>query len=243
MTYLNQNRMHELDPVTFRSQSPFPWINPEGFLTDAGYERLVETLPDVSMFEKTFGYKRMHGQQSHDRYALEYHDGLDVAQPWKEFISELRGEAYQAFIRRMLGIQRFDMNFHWHYAPSGCSVSLHCDARRKYGSHVFYFNTSKDWDPDWGGQTLVVDDKGQLNHTASPGFGDLERVAASQAIGNYSLLFERGEHSWHGVEELRCPKDRMRKVFIVVINRLTPSIHLRRLFGNLPKGLRSLSSM
>ena len=40
----------------------------------------------------------------------------------------------------------------------------------------------------------------------------------AQAIGNRSLLFARGESSWHGVREIRCPPDRYRKVFIVVVN-------------------------
>ncbi len=33
-----------------------------------------------------------------------------------------------------------------------------------------------------------------------------------------SFLFRRTEHSWHGVREIECPEDAMRKVFIVVID-------------------------
>ena len=76
----------------------------------------------------------------------------------------------------------------------------------KHGSHVFYFNTEKDWDPAWGGQTLVLDDGGRLTHDAHPEEADLKLVAASQAIGNHSLLFKRGQHSWHSVTELNCPE-------------------------------------
>lgn len=236
MTYLNYDRLNELDPAAFQSQKPFPWINPEGLITEEGHQRLVDTLPDVSLFEKSFGVKRKFGQHPHDRYALEYSDDLDVAEPWKEFVAELRGDRYRAFIRGFMGIGRFDLNCHWHYASSGCSVSPHCDAKRKHGSHVFYFNTSRDWDTSWGGQTQVLDDGGRLAHAANPEFEDLECVASSQAVGNYSLLFKRGEHSWHGVQEFRCPEDRMRKVFIVVVNRLTPAVRVRRLFGDLPRG-------
>ena len=132
------------------------------------------------------------------------------------------------------------MNCHWHYATTGCSVSPHLDAARKYGSQVFYFNTAQDWDPDWGGKTEVLSDTHRKSRTPNPEFEDLESVATSQAIGNYSLLFARGAHSWHGVRELNCPKDRMRKVFIVVINRLTPLLRLRRLVGDLPSGLSSV---
>ncbi|MCH8930278.1 MAG: hypothetical protein IIA98_05100 [Proteobacteria bacterium] len=239
MNYLNLARLDSLDGDDFQSQHPFPWINPEGVLTDAGHRRLVETLPDVSMFKKSFGYRRKHGQQPHDRYALEYSDGLPVAEAWQEFIAELRGPEYHDFVCRMLGIRRFDLNCHWHYATAGCSVSPHLDSARKYGSQVFYFNTTEDWDPDWGGQTVVLSDKQRRRRKANPEFEDLESVATSQAIGNYSLLFARGAHSWHGVRALNCPEGRMRKIFIVVINRLTPLLRLRRLVGGLPGGLSS----
>jgi hypothetical protein len=238
MQYLNLDRIHVLDPVAFQSQRPFPWINPEGILTDDGYRRLVETLPDVSLFQKSFGYQRKHKQDSHDRYLLEYSEDLPVATAWKEFITELRGGEYRAFLRRMLGIEHFDLNCHWHYAPSGCSVSPHCDARRKYGSHVFYFNTEQDWDPAWGGQTMVFDDKGRYSHSANPDFGEMECVAESVAIGNYSLLFRRGEHSWHGVNAVQCPEGRLRKVFILVVNHPTPLLRLKRRLGRLPKALQ-----
>jgi len=242
MKYLNLERLDGLDGNEFQSQNPFPWINPEGVLTDTGFQQLIKTLPEVSMFKKSFGYKRKHGQQAHDRYMLEYSDGLPVAEAWQEFIAELRGPEYHDFVCRMLGIRRFDLNCHWHYATTGCSVSPHLDSARKYGSQVFYFNTSEDWDPGWGGQTVVLSDENRKNREPNPEFEDLESVATSQAIGNYSLLFARGAHSWHGVRELICPQDQLRKVFIVVINRLTPLLRLRRLVGELPRGLPSATA-
>ena len=86
---------------------------------------------------------------------------------------------------------------------------------------------------------MVLSDKQRRRRKANPEFEDLESVATSQAIGNYSLLFARGAHSWHGVRALNCPEGRMRKIFIVVINRLTPLLRLRRLVGGLPGGLSS----
>ncbi len=242
MKYLNLERLDSLDGKDFQSQQPFPWINPEGVLTDSGFRRLVETLPDVSLFKKSFGYKRKHRQQAHDRYVLEYSDGVPVDDAWNEFIAELRGAEYHDFVCRMLGIRRFDLNCHWHYATSGCSVSPHLDAARKYGSQVFYFNTEQDWEPGWGGQTVVLSDTHRKTRASNPEFEELKSVATSQAIGNYSLLFARGAHSWHGVRELNCPQGRMRKVFIVVINHLTPLLRLRRAVGDLPNGLSSAAA-
>jgi hypothetical protein len=237
MTYLTYDRLSELDAEAFQATRPFPWINPAELLTNEGHRRLAETLPDISLLDESFGRKRSHGQRPHGRYVLEYDDSLDVAQPWKDFVTELRGPTYRKFIARMLGSDRFTLNCHWHYALAGCSVSPHCDAKRKHGSHVFYFNTEKDWDPAWGGQTLVLDDGGYLTHDAHPEEKDLKLVAASLAIGNYSLLFKRGEHSWHSVTALNCPEGALRKVFILVVNRVTPKVWLRRLLGDLPKGL------
>lgn len=242
MKYLNLDRLDRLDGKEFRSQDPFPWINPQGLLTNTGYQRLVETLPDVSLFEKSFGYQRKHGQQAHDRYMLEYSDGVPVDDAWKAFIAELRGPEYHEFVCRMLGIRRFDLNCHWHYAPRGCSVSPHLDSVRKHGSQIFYFNTTEDWEPGWGGQTVVLSDKNRRIRVPNPDFEDLECVATSQTIGNYSLLFAQGAHSWHGVRALNCPENRMRKIFIVVINRLTPLLRLRRAVGDLPRGLSSAAA-
>lgn len=236
MSYLDFDRLKATDPASFQNRHPYPWLNPEGLLTDDGYRQLVETLPDVSQFDAIFGRDRMYGQQSHDRYALEYDDDLPVADCWKAFVGELKSERYRGFLARMFGVSSFDMNFHWHYTPNGCSVSPHCDATRKLGSHIFYFNTEKDWDPTWGGETLVLDDGRRFGRKESPGFGDFDQVIPSEAIGNYSLLFERTDRSWHGVSEIRCPEGALRKVFIVVVNRRTPIVWVRRKLGRLPKG-------
>ena len=235
-TYLDFERIHHIDPVAFRSREAYPWINPEQFLTDTGYQRLLETLPDISFFEPRFGVKRAHSQQSHDRFTLEYDDNLDVARPWKEFVAELRGKDYRALLHRLIGVRSFELSFHWHYTPSGCSVAPHCDAKRKLGSHIFYFNTFQDWDPTWGGETLIFDDGGRFDRKSAPGFNDFERVITSQVLGNRSLLFARKEHSWHGVREIHCPENHMRKVFIVVIDRFTPIDRLRRFFAGPGKG-------
>jgi hypothetical protein len=231
MQYLNLQRMHEIQAEAFRSASPYPWINPQGFLTEAGYERLLETLPDVGMFERRFGQPRAHGQKSHDRFALEYARDLAVAPEWHEFVAELEGPEYQRFLRRMMGTSWLRLTYHWHYTPNGCSVSPHCDNRRKLGSHIFYLNTAKDWDPAWGGETVILDDAGRFSRRSAPAFEDFDRAIPGQTLGNRSLLFARKARSWHGVREIRCPEGRMRKVFIVVINRFNPVDRVRMFLG------------
>lgn len=229
MSYLNWNQLNALDRHSFQTQQPYPWINPAGLLTPDGYQRLLETLPEVSLFTPRFGVQRAHGQRSHDRYGLEYSPTLGLAEPWHAFIDELSGKAYLDFLKDMLGVRWLALRFHWHYTPNGCSVSPHCDAKHKLGSHIFYFNTEQDWDPAWGGETLILDDGGRFNRKSAPQFNDFDRIISSQALGNRSLLFARKGQSWHGVREIECPDDQLRKVFIVVINRNTPVDRVKRL--------------
>ena len=218
MTYLDFDRLAAQDDKAFHDTRPYPWLAAEGMLTDAGYRELVTTLPPVSMCDRFFGVTRAHGQQSHDRYVLEYREGLDLSPAWQAFIEEIRGDAYARFLRRMFGRGRLQLTLHWHYTPNGCSVSPHCDSLRKLGSHIFYFNTEQDWRPEWGGETLVLDDEGRFARKSAPKFEQFERSYTAPSIGNRSLLFQRGDKSWHGVREIRCPEGALRKVFIVVIN-------------------------
>jgi hypothetical protein len=220
MQYLDIEKLDAIDAEAFSNTKPYPVINPAGLLTDEAYARLQENQLDVSVLNPSFGRKRSHGQYSHDRYVLEYEPGLEVVpEAWEEFIAELLGPEYSRFIKRLYKCKSFRLNMHWHFAPRGCQVSPHCDAAHKMGSHIFYLNTKDDWDPSWGGQTLVLDDNGRFGTNSAPAFEDFDNIIASECIGNYSTLFERRVRSWHGVRELTCPDDKLRKVFIVVINR------------------------
>ena len=236
MSYLDFDRLHALDPHAFQAQSPYPWINPEGLLTPDGYQRLAESLPEVSQFTPLFGIKRAHGQLSHDRYGLDYSPSLQLEPAWQEFIDELASSTYQRFVCRMFGVRSLELSFHWHYTPSGCSVSPHCDAKHKLGSHIFYFNTEADWNPAWGGETLILDDGGRFDRRSAPQLADFDRLITSQSLGNRSLLFQRTKNSWHGIRALDCPEGQLRKVFIVVINRYSALDRMRRLFGGKLKG-------
>jgi hypothetical protein len=217
VNYLDFDRLDRLDAAAFQGRNPYPWVNPQGLLTEHGLGRLLDELPDVGRFEKLFGKPRAHGQRSHDRYSLEYRAGLDLQPAWRDFIAEIEGPAYHAFIARMFGRGSFRLRLHWHYTPRGCSVSPHCDARDKLGSHIFYLNRRRDWDAAWGGETMLLDDGGRFKRGSAPGFEDFDSMIGAEALDNRSLLFSRKGNSWHGVREITCPKDRLRKVFVVVV--------------------------
>jgi hypothetical protein len=198
---------------------------------------LIETCPEVERFNPFFGVTRKHGQQSHDRFTLEYRDDLDIAPEWKQFVAELKSPEYMSFLLRLTGRRSLSLAFHWHFTPQGCSVSPHCDGQHKIGSHIFYLNTETDWKEEWGGQTVVLDDGGRFERRSAPKFEDFDRAIDAQTLGNYSFLFARQGNSWHGVRELRCPEGMYRKVFIVVIN--DPWKTLRKRFLDRIQGKQS----
>ncbi len=230
MQYLDLDRMRQIDPAVFRQRRPYPWVNVQGFVSESGFRRLCAVLPDINLFDKQSARRRGYG----DLYALQYRPDVELPQPWRDFIAELEGAEYLSFLRRLFALslrQRIELTMHWHFEPRGFSIAPHVDARRKIGSHLFYLNTDADWDPRWGGQTLVLDDAGRLSPASQPDFCDLQEAAASQILGNQSFIFQRNEHSWHAVRPLECPPDKLRKVFVVVMNRLNLQVLWRRLRG------------
>jgi len=240
MSYLNYDALAGITADSFRNRQPYPWVNIQNILTGQGYEELRQTMPEVEAFQKMVGVKRAHGQGYHDRYLLHYNSTLALGQPWRTFVAELNGKGYENFLRRMLDIpsKPLILTMEWYYAWQGCSVSPHCDARRKRATHIFYFNTEEDWQSDWGGHILILDDERRYKPHSGPSFDDLKVAASIDPRGNGSLLFERTEHSWHGVRPLQPPAQQLRKLFIITINVPTLQVWWRRVRGKDPDGYR-----
>lgn len=222
MSYLNSPVLDGIEPVKFQAQEPYPWANPQGFVRADQYRELLATMPDISQFRAFFGKQRKHGQASHDRYVLDYEDGMDLPAPWDQLIAELRGETYRKFICRMLGVSHVRFRFHWHFTPDGGEVSPHCDSKGKIGSQIFYLNTAEDWQWGWGGETVILDDDGSISADNAPGFDDFVAEYPAETRDNRSLIFGRRGNSWHGVRRINCPEKHFRKVFIVVFEEHRP---------------------
>ncbi len=219
MKYLDFDRLEALDPAHYQATAPYPFANPVELLHPEAFEVLRANLPDLDLMTRSFDVERRGGQSPHDRYLLEYKDGLELSTAWREFLGELTGGRYKRALCRLVGIPSISFNFHWHYTPNGCSVSPHCDSTRKLGSHIFYFNTPDDWNEGWGGETVILDDRGRFKAHSAPAFEDFDRAISSPTLGNRSLIFTRNGNSWHGVRPIECPEGHLRKVFIVVLNR------------------------
>jgi hypothetical protein len=241
MQYLNYSCINGLSHDVFLKQHPYPWVDIQNTLTPEGFDSLRTTIPDLSLFDKKVGVKRAHGQGYHDRAILHYRPGIPLSKQWMEFIGEIQGKEYEAFVRRMLGLdagKRIILTMEWYYGWQGCGVSPHCDARRKLATHIFYFNTEDDWKAEWQGKILIMDDGGRFKAHSAPEFDNLQVAASLDPRGNGSLLFMRTEHSWHGVRPLQSPPDHLRKLFIVTINTPNFQVWWRKMRGKDPDGYR-----
>jgi hypothetical protein len=65
---------------------------------------------------------------------------------------------------------------------------------------------------------MVFDDGGRLDYNSAPDVEDFEGSKAMETMGNRSAVLARGDHHWHAVKPINCPEDRMRRIFVVVIN-------------------------
>ncbi len=219
---MNLAVLDSIDPKAFQAQNPFPWINPQHIIQEQRFKELLQNLPDIAHFRAFFGKQRKHGQASHNRYVLDYEEGMPLPAPWEQFITELRSEVYRNFVCILLGVKDVRFRLHWHWTPNGGEVSPHCDSKGKIGSHIFYLNSDNDWQEDWGGATVILDDKGRLPTRSAPSFDDFEIEHPAQTRNNHSLIFGRRGNSWHGVHRINCPENHYRKVFIVVFEEHRP---------------------
>jgi len=241
MNYLNLECINAVSASAFQLQKPYPWAQMQDTLTPEGWNKLRATLPDMTKFQQMVGVKRGYGQEPHNRGILHYREGLALAEPWKAFIAELRGKEYESFLRRMLGLapgNRIILTMEWYYAWQGCSVSPHCDARRKLATHIFYFNTENDWDPDWGGEILILDSEKRFATHSGPSFDELKTAAMLEPWGNESLFFQRTQHSWHGVRPLQCPPGKLRRLFLITVNVPSFQVWWRGVRGKDPDGYK-----
>jgi len=218
--YLNLEKMNSLSADEFQNQEPYPWLNPNGVLFEEAYRTLVANQLSLNDLNPSIGNERPFGQQSHDRYSLEYEESLHVPQVWHDFVKELKSDEFTNFKKRMFREEECDIRFHWHYAVPGQSVSPHTDGTRKIGSFIFYMNTNDDWKEEWGGNTLVLHDKAKkLDWQSAPDYADFDEETPSRMLENYCFMFKRNNHSWHAVRELQGEEGMVRKIFIAVIDK------------------------
>ncbi|WP_338462552.1 2OG-Fe(II) oxygenase [Synechococcus elongatus IITB7] len=230
-TFLDPQVLASLEVNAFLQRSPFPWLNPAGLLSAEAFEQLCEQFPPLSLFERHESRSRHFGQRPHDRYYLAYETSIyhgaaadsgpgvarleDLPLPWQQFLTELQtSEPFHQFIRQALGSDRYIMRFAWHVGTGGSEVSPHLDSELKIGTLIFYFNTDANWDPAWGGATLVLGDR--QTQAMNPDFNEFGIVIQTQFLNNRCFFFRNTPEAWHGVEALTCPEGQQRRLFNVI---------------------------
>jgi hypothetical protein len=255
----NQPYIKDFELSAFTERKPFPWYNFQSLLTEETFQALYQDFPDLSFFAKHEGLVREYDQKPHDRYYLAYEKSIDcyqkayreqsaqdavaqapeekgvihheqLSQSWQNFITALQTDSdYQQFIRDLLGAKKFTTRFAWHVATAGHSVSPHVDGRDKIGTHIFYFNTSDDWQTEWGGSTLILDNK--HGNAMNPEVSDFGKSEAVQVMDNRSFLFKNQPNAWHAVDILNCPPGVHRRIFNMIFEVPAKSKIRRKFFG------------
>jgi hypothetical protein len=220
----------------FRSTAPFPWHHFTGALTPDAFRNLLEDYPPRDLFQWREGLSGQYYSRPHDRWFLEYRPDEpsragraqkgDLPAVWQRFIDELERDdsSYRRHMLHWLGIDRdLELRLTWHLGVNGSEVSPHIDTDKKLGTHIFYFNTTDDWDPSWGGNLLVLDagDRGGQGRD----FDEFRLEAEIDLLGNRSFLFKNDHSAWHGVRPLQCPDGSYRRLFNVVYEKPSRSKH------------------
>lgn len=232
--FLDDNVLRAFDAREFTDRAPFPFFNFRHVLTPDGFDALYNGFPPLSLFDKHVGMERVGGQRPHNRYYLAYEHSIygkkaddaaapgevkhgDLPAPWQAFMTELQtSDEYKKFIARLLGHDNLTARYAWHVGVNHSEVSPHRDADNKIGTHIFYFNTSDDWNMDWGGATLAL--SGKKIAALNPDFSDFDGEVGGEIRDNHSFLFKNTENAWHGVKTLACPDDKYRRLFNVIFH-------------------------
>lgn len=234
----DQDYINTFDRSLFTANQPYPWANFKALLTPEAFSALYREFPSLDFFEKHEGMARKHGQKPHDRFYLAYEEKIDaykqldlqkdsaqgtgvihhsqLSPTWQAFISEINTDSgYRRFISELLGAEEFKTRFAWHVATAGHAVSPHSDASNKIGTHIFYFNTSEDWRAEWGGATLVLDEKNYAG--MNPEVSDFGKITSVEVMDNRSFLFKNQPEGWHAVDTIKCPVGVHRRIFNIIV--------------------------
>lgn len=227
--FINPSALERFPWREFPKTAPFPWHSFENFLTPEAFRILFRDFPRTGLFEKHHNLPRGDGQPPHNRYYLAceksyYHDpdytgeGIidrtELSQTWQNFLRELESGPYRDFIRKITGMGDLEPHYSWHLGIRDSEVSPHLDSMKKKVIHLFYFNTSGDWDTSWGGKTVLMGQK--KSGVRNPSFSDFREIEEIPFLDNRSLFIQNTPDAWHGARKLTCPPDHYRRLFSAV---------------------------
>jgi len=132
---------------------------------------------------------------------------MKLPKPWMDFLAELEGDEYRSFLRRMLGGKSSLLTFEWHYAWQGLLGFTALRCRAENCDPPLLFQIRKIGSPEWGGQTLVLEDETSKFATHSAPTSEDLNVVGRPIRGQQQLIFGRTPiPGWS--RPLNCRKER-----------------------------------
>lgn len=230
--FLNMEVLDAFDADRFVKNKPFPWCGFSDLLTADAFQRLHDEYPPLELFEFHQGHGRPNNQRSHDYHYLSYkksrygrysfgQKGIcfpeQLTPSWREFIEDLReSSTYHKFIKRLLGVDEFEIRFSWHAMSANTDISPHCDLEEKLATQIFYFNSDDNWQSEWNGATVFLGQK--RVERLNPEIADFDQKLSADFLRHQCVLFKNTADAWHAVEPLRCPEGFLRRTFNVIFD-------------------------
>lgn len=226
---LDSQVIGSIDREEYEAKAPCPWLSIKNIINDTDYSLLLNTYPDISLFDRHHAMPRSHDQRPHDRYYLALEDSIyaqgdkdlgcipvsQLEKPWQEFVNMLQtNRAYIEFCEELMASTSMIVRFAWHMTGRGCDVSPHLDDPLKLGSHLFYFNDPRTWKEEWGGNTLFLE--GNRTGRMNPEIHEFEKINSALSTGNCSTVFRNTPSAWHSVGKIDCPEGYYRRIFTVI---------------------------
>lgn len=193
----------------FQNASPFPHVMIDPFLNPKDAERIAAAYPSFEDAEK-IGY---HFKAVNEMRKIQVTDAELFPEPIAELSSLLASDDFLKVIEHITGIDklRADPNLAgggMHMTGSRGRLDVHVDFNYLESDNVFrrlnlllYLNPT--WEREWGGAVEFWDEEVKTKHHAyAPKL-------------NRCVIFETSERSYHGVEEVSCPKEQTRNSFAV----------------------------
>lgn len=214
MKILNKDFLDKLvkEKQDFHNTKPFPFINANGFLK--GFRtKLIDEYPKLGDMYRGEGNGVVKVYSTDiDRLLNE----INFSQTWIDFMEDLLSREYKQFMADLADVNDFKILFEFAVGQDGYWLGAHPDTPRKKCVNLFYMNDSRDWKPEWGGRTIIMEDySGKKIEKQIPPEQTIAPKIFAENIESDGLIFKRSDYSWHGVETVTCPNPGFnRKVFI-----------------------------
>jgi hypothetical protein len=192
---------------SFRSAEPFPFMVIDDFLHEDFLRAIIGAYPSVSQAESlgnTFSAVNEKGktQVTNAKTFAEPVAKLNEVLSSPEWLATL-GEITE--IEGLMADEALDGGG-MHLMRVGAHLDVHVDFNISLESRLhrrlnilLFFNDR--WDEDWGGRLELWDEKVKHRHHAL------------LPIANRCVVFRTSDHSYHGVEKIRCPEGFVRRSF------------------------------